>query len=144
MCEPGLRVIRSGGPTPWGNLSDFVESVTDLSLRDLNRAANVPGPIFFDRGLFDALSGKAQRLKVPLSSLMPTDKFPYAEPVFYAPPWPEIFKNTPERKLSFEAGREEAIRLRSDLELLGIGTIELPCLPVVQRVKYVLENLGLA
>ena len=140
--EPGLRVIREGGPKPWEDLPGFVEAVTRLSREDLHRAKDKDGIVFFDRGLFDAVSGRAEGEERPLSELMPSP-FPFAEPVFYAPPWPEIFENTPDRKLPFEAAEKEAIRLRRDLGQLGIRSIELPRMSVEKRVQIVLGELDL-
>lgn len=141
--EPGLRVIQSGGPKPWEDIPAFVEAVTKLSHDDLQATRDIDGIVFFDRGLFDALSGKAEREKKAVSELLPAE-FPYAEPVFFAPPWPEIFENTAERQLPFEVAHAETVRLRRDLDLLGVRTVELRKVSVTERVDLVLEELGLS
>lgn len=143
VYEPGLRVIQRGGPKPWDDLSGFVEAVTQLCYDDLRRAQHKEETVFFDRGLLDALSGKAEREKRLVAELLPAP-FPYAEPVFYAPPWPEIFENTPDRRLPFEVAEEEAIRLRRDLDLLNIKTLDLPRISAEMRVDFVLSELGLS
>ena len=141
ILEPGLRVIEGGGPKPWEDRSGFIETVTAMSRADLERPLPSGNPTFFDRGLFDALSGRAEREKVPLASLM-HPPFPYAAPVFFAPPWPEIFEQTDERPHSFEIALDEAQRLRRDLELLGIEFFELPRVSVEERAGFVLARIG--
>lgn len=134
--EVGLRVIRSGGPKPWEDRSGFIDAVTALSRSDLALSAPVETPIFFDRGLFDALSGQAERKGVPIAKLM-RDDFPYAEPVFFAPPWSEIFEKTEDRPHSFDFAKDEAERLRRDLRLLNIAVLELPKISVEERANFV-------
>lgn len=135
--EPGLRVIRGGGPKPWDDRLGFFEKVTALSYADLERPVTEDTPTFFDRGLLDALSGRAGREKVSITTLMP-DPFPYAQPVFFAPPWPDIFETTEDRPHSFEMAVDEALRLRRHLIELNIETIELPKTNVEERAQLVL------
>ncbi|MDJ0978309.1 MAG: AAA family ATPase [Erythrobacter sp.] len=136
--EPGLRVIHRGGPKPWEDRLGFFEAVTAMSLADLDCPVPEDAPTFHDRGLFDALSGRASRTKVPITELIPSG-FSYAQPVFFAPPWPEIYERTPDRPHSFEMARDEADRLRRDLTALKIGVVELPKASVEERVELVLE-----
>lgn len=136
--EPGLRIIRGGGPRPWEDRLGFFDAVTKLSLGDLERQFPQDELVFFDRGLLDALSGRAGRKKVPLSEIMPPP-FPYAQPVFFAPPWPEIYEQTEERPHSYEMALDEAQRLRRDLAALQIETVELPKVSVEERAELVLS-----
>ena len=136
--EPGLRVIHGGGPAPWEDRLGFFEAVTAISLADLDEPVAHDTPTFFDRGLFDALSGRAGRERVPVGDLMPTP-FPYAQPVFYAPPWPEIYEETEDRRHSFAMAEDEALRLRRDLIALDLKVIELPKVSVAERAEIVLR-----
>lgn len=141
MCEPGLRVIKGSGPKPWDDRRGFIEAVVKMSHADLEKAAAQTGPVFFDRGIFDALSGLAKIEGFSLAELMPS-VFPYAEPVFFAPPWPEIFEQNEERPHSFEFALEESERLKRDLNLLAVKTLVLPKLNVDQRVAFVMHQLS--
>lgn len=129
--------MHGGGPKPWEDRLGFFEKVTALSRADLARDVSNDTPTFFDRGLLDALSGRAGREKVSISTLMP-EPFPYAQPVFFAPPWPEIYETTEDRPHSFEMAVDEALRLRRHLIDLKIDTIELPKVRVEERAKLVL------
>ena len=137
--EPGLRVIREAGPAPWEDRPGFFKAVTAMARADLDTPVKDDAPTFFDRGLLDALSGRAARDKVPVSDLMPRP-FPYAQPVFYAPPWPEIYEETDERRHSYAMALDEALRLRRDLDALQCEVVELPKLSVEERVHLVLDH----
>lgn len=137
--EPGLRVIYGGGPAPWEDRLGFFDAVTALSKADLDAPLEGASPTFYDRGLFDALSGRAGRFDVAIGDLM-SHPFPYAQPVFYAPPWPEIYKRTKDRRHSFEMALDEAHRLRRHLADLKIDAVELPKAPVEERARIVLRS----
>ncbi|WP_328705911.1 AAA family ATPase [Erythrobacter rubeus] len=139
--EPGLRVIRADGPKPWDNLDGFITAALELAQSDLEAARESENLTFFDRGVFDALSGLASRRRVDLKELLP-QPFPYSEPVFYVPPWPEIYEKTEDRQLPIEAALEEAATLKRDLEQLGIAHVEVPKVPPEQRTDFVLSVLG--
>ena len=135
--EPGLRVIHGGGPAPWEDRWGFFDAVMALSEADLASPVADDAPTFYDRGLFDALSGRAGRFKQAIREVMPPP-FPYAQPVFYAPPWPEIYEETDDRRHSFAMAEDEALRLRRHLDELEIEVVELPKVSVEERVAIVL------
>src|SRR5665213_3191356 len=69
--EPGRRIVREevergGTALPWLDAAGFARRAVALSLADLAAASRLAGPVFFDRGLVDAvaalrsLSGVAQ------------------------------------------------------------------------------------
>lgn len=140
--EAGLRAIRLQGLKHWEDLPAFIDFVTGVCLQDLDQDFGADRTVFYDRGLFDALSGKAALLKTSVSELLP-NTFPYSEPVFFAPTWPDIFENTADRRLALEVAEEEAIRLRRDLDLLNIQVVELPRVSAELRTDFVLSELGL-
>lgn len=135
-----MRIIRSGGPLPWDDLTGFIDAVIKQSKADLEEYSDAKHPTFFDRGLFDALSGFAARNKVPLGNLLP-DEFSFAQPVFYVPPWPEIFVNTAERRLSMAVAIEEAERIKRDLIAMNIDYVEVPKIAPEARADFVLSYL---
>ncbi len=135
-----MRIIRSGGSPPWDDLNSFIDAVIKQSKADLEEYSDAKRPTFFDRGLFDALSGFAARNKVPLESLLPDD-FSFTQPVFYVPPWPEIFVNTAERRLSMAVAIEEADRIERDLIAMNIDYVEVPKTSPEARADFVLSYL---
>ncbi len=143
--EPGMRIIQGGGPAPWDDTDKFLSAAISLSRNDLAEHNGTQRPVFFDRGLFDALSGMADLRKVPLASVMHDFKLgelPYCAPVFFAPPWPEIFEQTPERPHSYQSAVDEADRLRADLAKLSVETLDLPKVSPEQRLQFVLNAIA--
>jgi predicted ATPase len=73
-----------------------------------------------------------------------SETFRYNHSVFIAPAWREIFQQDRERKQDFD----EAVRtyevLVGTYKALGYELIELPRVPVAERVRFVLQKSGLA
>lgn len=142
VAEPGRRIVReetanNGTALPWVDLKAFAQRAVDMSRVDLADAANLHGPVFFDRGLIDAAvalelaGGKTYR------AILGPER-PYANPVLIAPPWPEIFVADPERKHGFGEAEDEYARLVHAFEDLGYRMVELPKVSVEERVDFVL------
>ena len=65
----------------------------------------------------------------------------YAKKVFVTPPWPEIFRQDEERRHSFEdALAQYPLALEVYLRC-GYALIEIPKLPVAERVDFVLAQV---
>ncbi len=97
--------------------------------------------MFFDRGLVDAAVAYEFAGGTPYRSLL-AGKLHYAQHVFLAPPWPEIFVTDTERRSSLDEAKAEYQRLVRAFSGLGYETCELPKVPVIERVEFVLNELG--
>lgn len=144
--EPGRRIVeeeraRNGTALPWVDLKAFAERAVEMSRSDLAQAAGQACPVFFDRGLIDAAVALQHAGGAPYRTVLGGER-PYATRVLLAPPWPEIFVTDPERRHGFDAAEAEFARLSPALEDLGYKTIELPKVPVEERVDFVLRELG--
>lgn len=134
--EPGRRVIQAGGSLPSEDMRGFLQAVARLAGEDLEAARSLPGPVFFDRGLFDALSGLAHIGETVLRD----DEFglhAYQRQVFFAQPWPEIFCADDQRQHSFADARAESDRLWRNLQSAGRDVAFLPNSDVDERVQFV-------
>jgi predicted ATPase len=67
----------------------------------------------------------------------------YSDPVFLAPPWPDLFVSDAERQHDFAAAADEYDRLHDALDRLGYETILLPKTTVAERCAFVLERIAL-
>jgi len=67
----------------------------------------------------------------------------YAQTVFLALPWPEIYARDAERKHGFAEAKAEYHRLVDAFGKVDYGTVELPKSPVEDRVANVLTELGI-
>lgn len=133
--EPGRRVLGAGGPRPDADPRGFLEACAALAIEDFR---SVEGTVFFDRGLFDALSG-LDALGQPgaerRAHLRRTLR--YAPVVLMAPPWPEIYAQDPERTHGFGAAVREYDRLMRDYPRAGYRPHVLRRAPVAERVREV-------
>lgn len=143
--EPGRRIVReemaSGGTAlPWVDAEAFVRRAIALALEDRRRADTMPGWVFFDRGLFDAISALTDMTGEPALHELGR-KHRYHPTVFLTPPWPEIYQTDPERKHGLEQAEAEYSRLVRDYRLLDYSVLEVPKVPVGERADWVLAHL---
>jgi predicted ATPase len=143
--EPGRRIVTAetaagGTALPWIAPAAFARRAVALALSDLEQAAALPGPVFFDRGLVDAAAalehcgntGAIDRL---------SGRMPYQRLVFLAPPWPEIYVQDDERRHGFKEAAAEHDRLKHVYSELGYTTVPLPKNTVAQRADFVIATL---
>ena len=144
--EPARRVIAEQRQTGGRGTSEqdpalFVELMGIQAGADYDAALEMPGPVFFDRGLPDLIA-YADALGIDPSHAVGACKGrPYNRIVFFAPPWRSIFTNDEERTLSFTAAEAFAASLKRVYENLGNQLLLLPLVSVTRRVDFVLSSL---
>jgi len=137
-----LSQQESGGEIlPWKNTKLFQQNVLQKRIAFFD---SVPSGsfAFADRGIPDQLAFARYRgFGTPEILNECSLKYRYAQHVFVTPPWPEIYTNDTIRSETFE----EAIRIHEFIVETYIGlnyeVIELPLLPVKQRMEYLLQAL---
>lgn len=138
--EPGRRLIQAGRADPYTDLAHFAQEAIALAIIDMNAARQHAGWVFFDRGLIDAavaleFAGGA--------SVVDTLNDPprFCPVVFFAPPWPRIFKQDHVRRHSLQSAQDEAARLRAAYKRLGFQLAEIPKASIQKRADWVLSRL---
>lgn len=137
--EPGRRLIAAG-IAPWGDLRGFLTAAVDMARADLGWHTGATRPVFYDRGLVDALAGLEREGGSTVAEALGADR-PYCDRVFLAPPWREIYVQDPMRRHDFDAALAEYEHLASLLPALGYEPVELPFVSVAERADFVLANL---
>ena len=100
-------------------------------------ALDLPGPVFFDRGVPDVMGYlRLMKLPSPTHVLQAATLFRYNRRVFIAPPWPEIFTPDAERKQSFAEAVRTYEAMVATYEALGYDLIELPRCSIAERVEF--------
>lgn len=137
-----LSQQESGGEIlPWKNPRLFQQKILQKRIAFFDTVPD--GSIAFaDRGIPDQLAFARYRgLGSPEILNACAQEYRYAPQVFVTPPWPEIFVNDTIRSETFE----EAFRIHEVVVetyiSLNYQIIELPLLPVKQRMKYLLQIL---
>jgi len=111
-----------------------------MALADREDARQMPGWVFFDRGLIDAVS--ALQHLTGESALDRLAQHCYHRRVFFAPPWPEIYVTDAERHHDLQDAIAEYDRLSRDYPHLGYEVITLPKVAISERADFILETLG--
>jgi len=143
--EPGRRIVaqelaRGGSALPWIDAGAFACSAVAMARADLAAPRSQSGPVFFDRGLIDAAVALHHAEGVPVTDTLGGTGH-YDNPVFLAPPWPELFATDNERRHGFAEARAEFERLETVLGELGYATCLLPKAPVKVRLDFVFDKL---
>ncbi|WP_321488460.1 AAA family ATPase [uncultured Hyphomonas sp.] len=146
--EPGRRVVEaeqaSGGKAlPWTDIEAFLHRTLDLAIADHAAARNLPGPVFFDRGVVDAAVALAHVTGDPAAGAV-AETYRYNPTVFLAPPWPDIFTGDEARRHGINEAVAEYARLEAAFPALGYETNILPKAPVEGRVHHVVSALDAA
>jgi len=145
--EPGRRIVArelavGGDALPWIHGAAFARRAVSLSLSDRVTAAGRwrSGWVFFDRGLIDAASALQHATGEPAVAAL-SDAHRYNRRVFMTPPWPEIYKEDPERRHGFAEAVAEYDRLLSVYPALGYEVCILPKVDAAKRADLVLAAL---
>jgi predicted ATPase len=144
-ARPVLRAAAAAGEDvgAWRRCSAFAEAMLAHDLKAHERAAAHAGPVVFDRGLPDILAFCGLEDVAPPPGLLEAiDRWRYAEPVFIAPPWPEIYETDAERIQSPEEAEASYQILAKTYRGCGYQLIELPRVPLIDRVGYLLDQIG--
>lgn len=144
--EPGRRIVaeelqRGGSALPWIDEKAFVGRLIELSLADRAAAEKLPGWVFFDRGLIDAVAGLAHLTGNPVLDELRTSHR-NNRLVFLTPPWPEIYVTDNERRHGFADGVAEYERLSVVYPSIGYEIQILPKVSVAERADFVLSRLA--
>ncbi len=143
--EPGRRIVReelaSGGQAlPWIDPVAFARRAIALSLADLAAAESASGWVFFDRGLIDAETALRQLTGEPPPDAAQA-RLRYHRQVFLAPPWPEIYRQDPERRHGYDDAVAEYERLAEAYPSLGYEIVLLPKIAIEARADFVIARL---
>ncbi len=115
----------------------LVVSVGLQSRRWTRHRDNNTGAAIYDRGLPDCIA-YAQGFEVDsAAALVAAEARRYADPVFIAPPWEEIYTVDDLRRMTFAMVEVFHRDLVESYETLGYDLVELPRSTVADRVAFV-------
>jgi predicted ATPase len=143
-AEVGRRIIRQqmaidGQALPWKDRALFAETMLALEIE--NHLAQPPRTVWFDRGVPDVIGYlRLEGLPVPPHMLRAAERYRYHPEVLICPPWPEIFGQDEERRQTAEVAAATCAAMEDVYRSLGYGLVEIPRLPVEDRVGFVLRR----
>jgi predicted ATPase len=138
-----IRERKEKGLSPRPEAIEFAAEILRLDIQEYERLANFSGPVFFDRGIGDALCMLYNCSSIDiLEARQYCIRYPYSSPVFLLPPWESIFVNDGERDQTFEDALHISERLARWYESLGYPVVEVPSGSPNQRLAFILRTVG--
>lgn len=136
------QMETDGDAVPWGNTVRYSHLMLLHSIVDFEEFFHLQTPIFFDRGIIDAL-GYARLIEIPITSEMieAANKYRYNVKVFLFPFWQEIYAKDSERKQDVDEAKRTFFALKKEYEKFGYKTVEVPFLTPQERAQWLLNNL---
>ena len=130
---------RAGDVLPWTKLTEFVERLWPVQKRQFDDAGHLPGPVFFDRGIPDALAFLSYHgAAVPAGYLEACHQCRYSL-VFDLDLLP-VYASEPQRPYR----QAEALTLlqlnRQAYQAIGYNLISVPVLPADARVELMIAR----
>ena len=149
--EDARRIIKEqiaigGNALPWANKELYAICMFNASLSSFKQMEqrNYIEPIFFDRGMLDAICYMRME-SIPISEdiIRTLKRYTYRKKVFILPAWKEIYSQDNERKQSWEEAECTEVEMKRTYLEFGYEVIEVPKVAVSERCQFILNNLGL-
>ena len=132
------QVAQGSSLVPWQDLVGFAEIALERMLVQHGQARQRGGLTFFDRGLPDLIAYlEVGGRSVPAACYRAAAQHGYHAEVLLTPPWPAIYVNDAERWQTFPESVALYTRLVITYQRLGYRLLELPLVPVPERVLFV-------
>ena len=137
------QVRDQGDALPWANRDLYTRLMLKRSIQSYRDYARVQHITFADRGMPDTL---AYARLIQLTDQQPIgdacNRFRYADRVFIAPPWREIYETDSERKQDFEEAVRTYTELMNTYKECNYDLVDLPKIPPGERAKFILEQIS--
>jgi predicted ATPase len=134
---------RRRGLSPRPDPYAFAQEALRTDIENFVHHSASQGPVFFERGVLDALCMLDQVTPLNESELgLWLSKYQYFPKVFLLPPWKEIYANDAERNQTFEQSESVHRSAREWYRRCRYQVIEVPKASVTERCTYVLQALA--
>jgi len=139
------QVSAGGEALPWADRESYGRLMLDRSVAAFEQSLLVRSPVFFDRGIPDALCyarlvGLSREFERDAAEMC--DRYRYWQRVFLAPPWREIYETDSERKQSFDEALRTYSLMQQTYEGCGYEVVRLPLISAEERAAFLLDEIG--
>lgn len=146
--EAALSIVREqkkfeGTLLPRTSLQAFMDAVMERNIRAYDAAKSLPPPMFFDRGIPECL-GHMQLLGLAIDPayIAELNARRYANTVFVAEPWPEIYVCDQWRQAPFARAARSFEPTVAPYVQAGYTTCVLPKVSVDERLAFILDQVS--
>jgi predicted ATPase len=137
------QVRDHGDALPWANRERYTRLMLQRSIRSYRQHARIRRITFADRGIPDTLAyARLIQLADQRTIRDACDRFRYADCVFIAPPWQEIYAMDRERKQDFEEAQRTYTELLKTYKDCNYKLIDLPKVSPRERARFILEQMS--
>src|SRR5215813_12168470 len=147
-AESARAIIRerlASGLSPRPPLAQFGNEILQRDIVRYRETRVTDHPVFFDRGIVDALGVLAQQHAIALGEAEAyVRSFPYNQVVLLMPPWEDIYQTDAERDQTFAESVQVCEGLRTWYARWDYETIEVPRTAIDQRVNFILQTVEYA
>ncbi|MCT7313822.1 AAA family ATPase [Ralstonia sp. CHL-2022] len=147
MPEAALSIVREqeecgGTLLPGTDLQAFMNEVVARNIHAHEAAKSLRRPVFFDRGIPECIGHMALlNLDISPAYIEESRARRYANTVFVAEPWPEIYVCDQWRRAPFARAARSFEPTVLPYVKQGYTTCVLPKVPVEQRVAFILDQV---
>ena len=143
--DSARAIIRSrlaSGLSPRPPLGQFASETLDMDIAHYRDTPVTDHPVFFERGIVDALYGLYRHNTLSLGEVEEyVRSFPYNKVVLLMPPWEEIYCTDSERDQTFSESVQVFEISRKWYARWDYETIEVPRTAIDQRVNFILQTV---
>lgn len=137
------QVLKRGDALPWVNKAEYARLMWEESIKSyqstiLSKESEI---IFFDRGILDTICYMEMEDLAIDETQQEFLKDHLYKKVFILPAWEEIYTTDEERKQTWEEALFTYESMRNTYLKYGYEVIEVPKIPVEERVQFILKNL---
>ena len=131
LQQPGGMALRVADP------QGFAEAMLEAHMHELERHADHPDPVLFDRGVPDVVGFlDVSGLSVPKSVDQVCRTLRYTGPVLRAPAWAAIYQQDAERIQTWDEAVASDAAVTSAWRRYGYEVIDLPLVGVEERLAF--------
>lgn len=146
VAETARRIIRdrvAAGLSPRPEPASFAQDILRSDIEKYQSTADREAPIFFDRGVLDALYMLAAADALTSAEIEQyVQAFPYNRVAFILPPWRDIYVSDSERDQSFEESVSVYEGMKAWYSRWGYEIVEVPHDHVGGRVSFILSCIN--
>ena len=114
-----------------------------MDIEQYEEYASTKLPVFFERGIVDALAGMTHHSLLGESETNALLKqYQYNTTVFIFTPWREIYTTDAERDQDFPHAERVFAHIKAWYRRCGYTITEVPRAPVVDRVTFILDRIS--
>lgn len=137
------QVRDQGDALPWANREHYTSLMLERSIESYRQYELIGYPTFADRGIPDTLA-YARLVQLPEQGAIreACDQFRYADRVFIAPPWREIYEIDEQRKQDFQEAEHTYEVLARTYKDCNYDLVELPKATPQERATFILAEIS--